>query len=325
MVLIQGYSEHTGERERWFPSPCGDYGSYRGKDFNNKSKERLVSVPLRGLWFLSTAWLMRIVKIATYSFRPLAGIMVLILYLLKWEAWFYEKVSVPLRGLWFLSRVYKLTTGETLSFRPLAGIMVLISVVPVLNRWSASCFRPLAGIMVLIFQRKRWVCRTVRGRFRPLAGIMVLIVHEMCHLWQEYDGVSVPLRGLWFLSDRPIMVIWLCQFPSPCGDYGSYQGWQPAYWWDKPYVSVPLRGLWFLSEKIWNLSFDSDENVSVPLRGLWFLSLMKNLRHVKFARGVSVPLRGLWFLSPWQLNTNREKPLLFPSPCGDYGSYQGRK
>ena len=38
-------------------------------------------------------------------------------------------------------------------------------------------------------------------------------------------GVSVPLRGLWFLSSsypiRPYR--YGAEFPSPCGDYGSYQ------------------------------------------------------------------------------------------------------
>ena len=37
--------------------------------------------------------------------------------------------------------------------------------------------------------------------------------------------VSVPLRGLWFLSVNHIYFIlpFLGLFPSPCGDYGSYE------------------------------------------------------------------------------------------------------
>ena len=60
-----------------FPSPCGDYGSYLL--FENIAED------------------------VTDSFRPLAGIMVLILYQLSY-------VGLLFRG----------------SFRPLAGIMVLI-------------------------------------------------------------------------------------------------------------------------------------------------------------------------------------------------------
>ena len=38
--------------------------------------------------------------------------------------------------------------------------------------------------------------------------------------------VSVPLRGLWFLSilfAQEICFSEPCKFPSPCGDYGSYR------------------------------------------------------------------------------------------------------
>ena len=37
------------------------------------------------------------------SFRPLAGIMVLILMMVKSYRSIHSEVSVPLRGLWFLS------------------------------------------------------------------------------------------------------------------------------------------------------------------------------------------------------------------------------
>ena len=36
--------------------------------------------------------------------------------------------------------------------------------------------------------------------FRPLTGIMVLIAARPPHKGQGLKGVSVPLRGLWFLS-----------------------------------------------------------------------------------------------------------------------------
>ena len=38
--------------------------------------------------------------------------------------------------------------------------------------------------------------------------------------------VSVPLRGLWFLSaeeEKYITMVKRGKFPSPCGDYGSYR------------------------------------------------------------------------------------------------------
>ena len=62
----------------------------------------LVSVPLRGLWFLISVNMERVtVKVAS-------------------------KVSVPLRGLWFLI-VNSIDKQETyrVSFRPLTGFMVL--------------------------------------------------------------------------------------------------------------------------------------------------------------------------------------------------------
>ena len=61
--------------------------------------------------------------------------------------------------------------------------------------------------------------------FRPLAGIMVLIAETLPADETTPDGVSVPLRGLWFLS------------PAIAGELF------PA----DDVVSVPLRGLWFLS------------------------------------------------------------------------------
>ena len=63
---------------KWFPSPCGDYGSYQGKSKYSAGVQDNVSVPLRGLWFLSETELCR-------------------------ELGIKQQVSVPLRGLWFLS------------------------------------------------------------------------------------------------------------------------------------------------------------------------------------------------------------------------------
>ena len=62
-----------------------------------------------------------------------------------------------------------------------------------------ASFRPLAGIMVLINGEVVGICPVNINRFRPLAGIMVLICY---YRYKMNDGteVSVPLRGLWFLS-----------------------------------------------------------------------------------------------------------------------------
>ena len=87
-----------------FPSPCGDYGSYRLKGTARKIRHNYkISVPLRGLWFLS--WDIS----STYPGST-------------------GSISVPLRGLWFLSKeVIMLYIVYCGNFRPLAGIMVLIS------------------------------------------------------------------------------------------------------------------------------------------------------------------------------------------------------
>ena len=61
-----------------FPSPCGDYGSYRHLVAEREVHMLIqVSVPLRGLWFLSRVINCRNKGLKS-RFRPLAGIMVLI-------------------------------------------------------------------------------------------------------------------------------------------------------------------------------------------------------------------------------------------------------
>ena len=66
-------------------------------------KYEVVSVPLRGLWFLSTGNRHTDETSLVESFRPLAGIMVLITWKRN-SSGFNRVVSVPLRGLWFLSK-----------------------------------------------------------------------------------------------------------------------------------------------------------------------------------------------------------------------------
>ena len=175
MVLIWLIEDERYENYE-FPSPCGDYGSYQ----------------LR----LSSATTIAPGK----SFRPLAGIMVLINYdrrrsMLEnmsfpspcgdygsYQIGFQESVgghwhvSVPLRGLWFLSERVSFTNRKQLTAFPSpCGDYGSYLVVETTDGHRFGCFRPLAGIMVLIFMGKRIICI-------------------------DEKDVSVPLRGLWFLS-----------------------------------------------------------------------------------------------------------------------------
>ena len=77
---------------------------------------------------------------------------------------------------------------------------------------------------------------------------MVLIYPSVTANVKLNEWVSVPLRGLWFLSGWNADVFILdMEFPSPYGDYGSYLSRMKKIRDLTEYVSVPLRGLWFLS------------------------------------------------------------------------------
>ena len=152
--------------------------------------------------------------------------------------------------------------------------------------------------MVLI--RMEFVKHTEKEKsFRPLTGIMVLICKLQLFLIYPPYLVSVPLRGLWFLSSpkvipmlrdllasfRPltgIMVLIsymiapdmhnLPQFPSPYGDYGSYlaHGGSRVYELTTGFPSP--YGDYGSYQAIAKAEDKSVGQVSVPLRGLWFLS-----------------------------------------------------
>ena len=153
-------------------------------------------------------------------------------------------------GSYLLCYILFIVAKKLLGFRPLAGIMVLIKLKEMLiNQMYEMGFRPLAGIMVLIcFDNLSYA--PLHVSFRPLAGIMVLI-YTVKKVVDIADGVvSVPLRGLWFLSWYEALALAIFAVV----------------------VSVPLRGLWFLSKTIFNYQRTNRKAVSVPLRGLWFLS-----------------------------------------------------
>ena len=74
-LLSKGNQRRKSRKQ--FPSPYGDYGSYQGKEDTNVICGDCVSVPLRGLWFLSTYTELDL-EVFEEGFRPLTGIMVLI-------------------------------------------------------------------------------------------------------------------------------------------------------------------------------------------------------------------------------------------------------
>ena|GEM_PF-2155424 len=169
-------------------------------------------------------------------------------------------------------------------FRPLTGIMVLIFIWHFMMMTLCDCFRPLAGIMVLINIRRMLGIAKSSG-FRPLAGIMVLIQTVLIDGLIAGRLVSVPLRGLWFLSRLNFLTnLKKFKFPSPYGDYGSYHLSLSFLMAFRHLVSVPLRGLWFLSRRLQTRVRLPGRAVSVPLRGLWFLS-------APFINGFMKPLK----------------------------------
>ena len=114
-------------------------------------------------------------------FRPLAGIMVLI-------------VIADLLAL-------SLTEGR---FRPLAGIMVLIELqaFSIMRLSGLKSFRPLAGIMVLIIIASRYDNGLRHVVSVPLRGLWFLSLACPRNSATIVGTVSVPLRGLWFLSHK---------------------------------------------------------------------------------------------------------------------------
>ena len=187
-------------------------------------------------------------------FRPLTGIMVLIQDYGLYDSEDNQVVSVPLRRLWFLSKstVSRNISQACRSFRPLTGIMVLICQGSAVPRYCLGSFRPLTGIMVLIKCSKWKSPRTSCICFRPLTGIMVLISSNVAVVRISSMFVSVPLRGLWFLST----IRFPNSFPVHPRSFRPLTGIMVLIWVTYPalrplvlFVSVPLRGLWFLSTR----------------------------------------------------------------------------
>ena len=90
---------------------------------------------------------------------------------------------------------------------------------------------------------------------------------------RQANIVSVPLRGLWFLSLKAFLILsYRHQFPSPCGDYGSYLLLGYALPGRHTPGFRPLAGIMVLISTSLLPQQGLCRKVSVPLRGLWFLS-----------------------------------------------------
>ena len=208
-----------------FPSPCGDYGSYRRRRIFLRICRARISVPLRGLWFLSERTKVN-ESLIVRDFRPLAGIMVLI-------------------------GTYRRNTGRNPrhDFRPLAGIMVLIIMATYFDISSLPNFRPLAGIMVLIYYYTVELDDDDIAISVPLRGLWFLSRYDFFTLVDFMAVISVPLRGLWFLSIHLVYeaVTDDVNFRPLAGIMVLIKEIARHYYLSYVKISVPLRGLWFLS------------------------------------------------------------------------------
>ena len=194
------------------------------KKENTKIRLLFLSVPLRGLWFLS-------VEPEDISRKP-------------------SVVSVPLRGLWFLSsRIFSFMAAlARICFRPLTGIMVLIIGMKYELKKNSISFRPLTGIMVLIglgrgSAASSDVFPSPYGDYgsyqdRP----------KLKELWRKWFPSPYGDYGSYLFDLVRACTSQYYKFPSPYGDYGSYQHEKSNRYFNYgSAVSVPLRGLWFLS------------------------------------------------------------------------------
>ena len=69
------------------------------------------------------------------------------------------------------------------------------------------------------------ITETMTSSFRPLAGIMVLISCGHTGTVQIYGTFPSPCGdyGSYQLQTFSVLSSQLVKFPSPCGDYGSYR------------------------------------------------------------------------------------------------------
>ena len=207
----------------------------------------MISVPLRGLWFLIIHFHGFFSWLTSFRFRPLTGIMIF-----KTQNHPMTKIFTrfrPLTGIMILNNLRKSHSNPRKSFRPLTGIMILNAdskeVQTLGNIGSVSV--PLRGLWFLILRDRHRHLYVWLGVSVPLRGLWFLITLLISLFVSMSFGVSVPLRGLWFLigartirfallffvSFRPLtgivifnqkphlllMRLAMKEFPSPYGDY----------------------------------------------------------------------------------------------------------
>ena len=159
-----------------FPSPCGDYGSYRQKVMQSMESFYTVSVPLRGLWFLSLTYPDFIEDFDVLSFRPLAGIMVLIETIWILKHYSAKESFRPLAGIMVLIWPNNLVWSPTYTFPSPCGdygsyhILKKLFVYPDGRKFPSPCGDYGSYLVVGLF-----LYVPIGESFRPLAGIMVLI------------------------------------------------------------------------------------------------------------------------------------------------------
>ena len=127
--------------------------------------------------------------------------------------------------------------------------------------------------MVLIVVVRDDDGKIIMGSFRPLAGIMVLIKFgsHASVLWYEFPSPCGDY-GSYLFHDFFYEYANDDWFPSPCGDYGSYQSRKDDSI-REVYEEFPSPCGDYGSYQNYGYIFRHQLfTVSVPLRGLWFLS-----------------------------------------------------
>ena len=161
-----------------FPSPCGDYGSYLFAPGNRCHRHsEVVSVPLRGLWFLSFCGRMSVIFIPTAFPSPCGD----------YGSYRNSTNSGSSTG-WGR---FPSPCGDYGSYQDEVFTKVQVD----FGQFPSPC-----GDYGSYRHGTRSYCSFKLESFRPLAGIMVLIFNQKNAFMTQYLQVSVPLRGLWFLS-----------------------------------------------------------------------------------------------------------------------------
>ena len=100
----------------------------------------------------------------------------------------------------------------------------------------------------------------------------MVLIYAMHHDTMRLPAVSVPLRGLWFLSfNEKYYVCSNCgEFPSPYGDYGSYPSCTRNHYRIVFIGFRPLTGIMVLIRQRSYLSAQSADSFR-PLTGIMVL------------------------------------------------------